>query len=179
MSRCNDPLVPGDPIFHPKYGFGTIHSLTRRDRIHPIQEPSAADAESDITEDYYEIQLLEGGTLLVPVSRAESVGLRRLTNGVEAIKAGLSSPAQSLPADSRERAAALRVRGQMAEPTALAHSVRDMLAQSRGRALSAGEKTWLDKSCQRLSAEAALVDRISVVEARAAIWDVVREMSVL
>jgi len=178
MSLCNDPLTPGDPIFHPKYGFGTVQSLTRRDRIHPIQEPTSAEAMSDLTEDYYEIRLVEGGTLLVPVSRAESVGLRRLTNGLEAIKAGLASPAQSLPSDFRERAAALRMREQLAEPAALAHSVRDMLAQSRGRTLSAGEKTWLDKSCQRLISEAALVDGISVVEARVAIWDVVREMSV-
>jgi RNA polymerase-interacting CarD/CdnL/TRCF family regulator len=172
-------LMPGDPIFHPKYGVGTVNSLTRRDRVRPIHEPTSAEAESDLTEDYYDIHLLEGGTLLVPVSRAGSVGLRLLTNGIEAIKAGLCSPAESLPADSRERAAALRMREQVAEPGALAHTVRDMLAQSRGRALSAGEKTWLDKSCQRLSAEAALVDRISVVEARAAVWEAVREVSVI
>jgi RNA polymerase-interacting CarD/CdnL/TRCF family regulator len=60
----------------------------------------------------------------------------------------------------------------------LTNSVRDMLAQSRGRTLSTGEKTWLDKSCQRLSTEAALVDRIPMFEARAAILEVVRALSV-
>ncbi len=176
MSRCNDTLAPGDAVFHPRCGFGTVHSLTRRDRVHPIHEPTNADADSDRTEDYYDIQLVEGGTLLVPVSRAESVGLRRLTVGVEAAKAGLCSPAQSLPAGFRERAAVLRTREQLAEPATLAHSVRDVLAQSHSRNLSAGEKTWLDKSCQRLSTEAALVDHISVFEARAAIWAVVTQL---
>ena len=185
MSPCSNPLQPGDhpllpgePIFHPKFGFGTVHSLTRRDRIHPIHEPISPEAEPDRTEDYYDIHLAEGGTLLVPVSRAERVGLRRLTDGIEAVKAGLCSPAQSLPANFRERAAVLRIREQLAEPAALAHSVRDMLAQSRGRALSTGEKTWLDKSCQRLSTEAALVDRIPMFQARAAILEVVRALSV-
>ena len=166
MSHLSDPLVPGDPVFHPKYGFGTVHSLTRRDRINPIHEPTSVDAASDRTEDYYDIRLQEGGTLLVPVSRAASVGLRRLTSGVEAVKAGLCSPAQSLPTSFRERAAVLRSREQLAEPGALAHSVRDMLAQSRGRTLSAGEKTWLDTACQRLSTEAALVDHIPMFQAQ-------------
>jgi RNA polymerase-interacting CarD/CdnL/TRCF family regulator len=178
MSRSNDLLRPGESVFHPKYGFGTIHSLTRRDRIHPIRERTAAETELDTTEDYYDIQLADGGTLLVPVGRAESVGLRRLSGGMEAVKASLCSPAQSLPANFRERAAVLRTREQLSEPAALADSVRDMLAQSRGRALSAGERAWLDKSCQRLSTEAALVDRISVAEAQAAIREVLRELSV-
>jgi RNA polymerase-interacting CarD/CdnL/TRCF family regulator len=177
MSSSNGTLCQGDPIFHPKYGFGTVHSLTRRDRTRPSHEPSTTDAESDRTEDYYDIHLVEGGTLLVPVDRAESVGLRRLTNGIEAVKASLCSPARSLPASFRERAAVLRTREQLAEPAALADSVRDMLAQSRGRSLSAGEKTWLDNSCERLSMEAALVDHIARAEARAAIWAAVNQLS--
>jgi RNA polymerase-interacting CarD/CdnL/TRCF family regulator len=179
MSRSNNMLGPGDPIFHPHYGFGTVHCMTRRDRMHPNQEPTSAESVSDQTEDYYDIQLAAGGTLLVPVNRAESVGLRRLSNGIEAIKACLSSPAQSLPTSFRERAAALRVRQQLAEPAALANSVRDLLAQSRGRTLSNGERSWLDKSCERLSAEAALVDHITVYEARAAIREVVTRLSVV
>ena len=170
-------LMPGDPVYHPKYGFGTVHSMTRRDRGHPLDEPTAAEAESDCTEDYYDIHLVEGGTLLVPVSRAPSVGLRRLTDGVAAITAGLRSPAESLPDNFKDRAAALRMREQADEPSALAHSVRDMLAQSRGRTLSAGEKSWLERSCQRLGTEAALVDRISVYEARAAIMAVVESLA--
>jgi RNA polymerase-interacting CarD/CdnL/TRCF family regulator len=164
---------PGDPIFHPKHGFGTINGLTRRDPLHPIQDPQANEGGPDPTQDYYDIKLMDGGTLLVPVNRAERVGLRLLTNGVEAITMCLRSPARGLPDDARKRAAELWTRGQMGEPTALAASVRDMLAQSRGRTLTTREKTWLDQSCERLSIEAALVDGIPRAQARAAIWEAV------
>jgi hypothetical protein len=54
-----------------------------------------------------------------------------------------------------------------------------MLAQSHGRALTASEKTWLAKSCERLSIEAALVDRISRAQAHAAIWEAVNQLSAI
>ncbi len=163
-------------MFHPRFGLGTVNRLTRRDRIYPVGEPGIADASSERTEEYYDIELVEGGSLQVPVSRAESVGLRRAVNGIHEVKASLCSSAESLPVEARERAAVLRAREQLLEPAALACSVRDMLAQSRGRALSANERTWLEKACVRLSAEAALVDRISLVEARTAIWSVITEL---
>jgi RNA polymerase-interacting CarD/CdnL/TRCF family regulator len=169
-------LGPGDLIFHPRHGFGTISGMTRRDPLNPIQD-GASDGVSDDTQAYYDIQLMDGGTLLVPVSREARVGLRLLTNGVDAITLCLHSSAQSLPADSRKRAAELWARGQVGEPTALAASVRDMLAQSHGRTLTASEKAWLDKSCERLSTEAALVDRISRSQAHAAIWEAVNQLN--
>jgi RNA polymerase-interacting CarD/CdnL/TRCF family regulator len=177
MSSSKDMLRAGDPVFHPMHGFGTVHGLTRRDPAYPIRDVAAGGAPSGQEQDYYDIDLPGNGTLLVPVSRAESVGLRLLTNGVAAITACLFAPAQSLPEDSRERAAVLRARGRSFEPTALADSVRDMLAQSRGRYLSPTEKTWLDNSCERLSTEAALVDGIARSEARAAIWNAVDQLS--
>jgi RNA polymerase-interacting CarD/CdnL/TRCF family regulator len=176
MPSSKDMLRPGDPIFHPMHGFGTVHGLTRRDPAYPIRDVVAGEATSGQEEDYYDIQLQGNGTLLVPVSRAESVGLRLLTNGVETITTRLHAPAQSLPEDSRERAAVLRARGRSLDPTALADSVRDMLAQSRGRNLSPTEKTWLDNSCERLSTEAALVDGIARSEAREAIRNAVDQL---
>ena len=170
-------LSPGDQIFHPQHGFGTISSLTRRDPRYPIQEVVTGEGGSDQAQDYYDIQLMTGGTLLVPVGRAERVGLRPLTNGVDAVTICLHSPARSLPADARQRAFELRIRGQNGEPTALAASVRDMLAQSRNRRLTATEKSWLDKSCERLATEAALVDRIPRSQARDAIWEAVNQLS--
>ncbi len=169
-------LGPGDLIFHPRYGFGTISGMTRRDPLNPIQD-GASEGMSAETQAYYEIQLMDGGRLLVPVSRAARVGLRLLTNGVDAITLCLRSSAQSLPADSRKRAAELWARVQVGEPTALAASVRDMLAQSHGRTLTASEKAWLDKSCERLSTEAALVDHIPRSQAHAAIWEAVNQLN--
>lgn len=175
MPVHNYLLEPGDAVFHPKYGFGTIRSLTRRDRLHPLRDTTIAETNSNQTEDYYDITLMEGGTLLVPVGQAASVGLRRLSNGIAEVRDSLSSPAQSLPANPRERAAVLRVREQLPEPDALARTIRDMLAQSQGRTLSATEQNWLDKACQRLSAEVALVDHISVSAAKSAVLEVITQ----
>ena len=83
-------LSPGDLIFHPRHGFGTISGMTRRDPLQPIQE-GAGESVSDKTQAYYDIQLMDGGTLLVPVSREARVGLRLLTNGVDAITLCLNS----------------------------------------------------------------------------------------
>jgi RNA polymerase-interacting CarD/CdnL/TRCF family regulator len=170
-------LGPGDQIFHPKHGFGTISGLTRRDPLHPIQDVTAGEGVSDRAQDYYDIELMQGGTLLVPVGSAERLGLRPLTNGVDTIRICLRSPARSLPEDARQRAFELRTRGQNGEPSALAASVRDMLAQSRGRVLTGSERAWLDKSCERLAIEAALVDRISRSQAHDAIWEAVNQLS--
>jgi RNA polymerase-interacting CarD/CdnL/TRCF family regulator len=52
-----------------------------------------------------------------------------------------------------------------------------MVVQSRGRARTASEKAWLDKSCERLSMEAALVDRISRSQAHAAIMETVNQLN--
>jgi RNA polymerase-interacting CarD/CdnL/TRCF family regulator len=170
-------LGPGDLIYHPRNGFGTIRGITRRDPFQPSQDGVAGDSVSGQAQDYYDIQLKDGGTLLVPVDRAKRVGLRRLTNGVDAITTCLRSPAQSLPGDARQRAAELWTRGQIGEPTALAASVRDMVTQSRGRTLTSSEKEWLNKACERLSIEAALVDRIPRSQAQAAIWEAVNKLS--
>lgn len=176
MSRRDSDLRPGDLVFHPRYGLGTVQRLARRERIYAVREPEDPSVSSEATEECYEIDLTEGGLLQVPVSRAASVGLRRASNGIAAVQANLRSSPGSLPSEPRERAATLRIREQLFEPEALACLVRDLLVHSRGRALSAGERSWLDKACLRLSAEAALVDRISLIQAKSAIWTVVAEL---
>ena len=166
----------GDLIFHPRNGCGAIRGLTRRDPFQPGQDDVASTGTSDLAQDYYDIQLLDGGALLVPVNSADQVGLRLLTNGVEAIAICLHSPAEGLPDDSRKRATELSARSQMSQPTALVVSVRDMVTQSRGRTLTASEATWLRKSCERLSIEAALVDQIPRSQAYDAIWEMVQQL---
>ena len=173
MSLPHDTLGPGDPIYHPKHGFGTVQGLTRRDPAQPLREAHTGDA----AQDYYEIQLAEGGSLLVPVLRAPKVGLRLLTNSVAVVLTNLRTPAEDLPQDARARSLALRTRSQGSEPSALITSVRDLLVFGRDHNLTASEKTWLDKSTERLSIEAALVDRISRVEAREAISAAMNQIS--
>src|SRR5512135_1221657 len=100
-------LEAGAPVYHPRYGFGTILRVTRQD-FGGLGRGSNAGA----AEDYYEINLATSGTLLVPVSRADSVGLRPLTNSLGTIAECLASPPEALPDDGRQRLAGLREREQ-------------------------------------------------------------------
>ena len=161
----------GDPVFHPRCGFGIVEGITHRDPAHPMQVNA-----SGPTEDYYDIGLLQGGSLLLPVANAALVGLRAVKTGIDEIRASLNSPAQSLPENSRARTAELQARMQSDEPAALAGAVRDLLARRSGQRLSTSEKTWLDRSCAQLSSEAALVDNIGEAEARALIDDMVSKL---
>ena len=151
-------LDQGDLIFHPSHGFGTISGLTRRDPLHPIQDVVAGEGVSDQAEDYYDIQLMDGGTLLVPVSRAERVGLRLLTNGVDAIAICLHSPAQSLPEDARKRAAELWARGRIGEPTA-AGRLCSGYAGTESRSSSHGQRESVARQVLRASQQRSCAGR--------------------
>lgn len=163
----------GELVYHPRFGFGTILGITQQDIDHLMRRDAATTAE-----DYYEIGLFESGTLFVPVARVDTVGLRRLTNGLKVIEACLNSPPDFLPTDSRQRFAGLRACEQAREPDALLRAVRDLTALARDRALTGAEQKWLDQACRRLGTEAALVDDISESAARAAIWQVVEALRV-
>jgi RNA polymerase-interacting CarD/CdnL/TRCF family regulator len=159
-----EELQAGDRVYHPRYGFGVVENLVQRHSVAVV-----LDGVLSQLEEYYEIMLQEGGSLLVPAARANDLGLRRLTNGLSVIEGCLRSQAEGLPEKTRDRVSALRARSQDPEPTALPHAVRDLVAQSHGRELTASEKSWLDKACERLITEVALVDEISTSEARVAI----------
>ena len=169
-------LGPGDLIFHPRNGFGTIRGLTRRDPFQPSQDGMANDSVSDQAQDYYDIQLTDGGTLLVPVNRAKRLGLRLLTNGVDAITMCLRSPAQACPAmpGNGRRAVGTWPDWRADRAGRLGSGYGD--AESRSNSHGQREK-WLNKSCDRLSTEAALVDRIPRLQAQAAIWEAVNQLS--
>jgi len=150
------PLRSGDRVLHPMFGFGVIEGLTTHDR------------EGQATA-YYGVRLADGSVLSLPVARAEAVGLRLVVNGLGTIVASLRSPAHPLPDDARQRMLELNARWHAAQPAALAQAVRDLLGYSQIRKLTSGDKKWLTSACERLSAEAAMVDGIDLAEARSAI----------
>ena len=149
-------LQPGDRVFHPRYGLGVIEALTTR---------SAAGQKIE----YYGVRLAGAAILSVPIARAEALGLRHIVNGLTAILTCMRSPAQPLPHNDRQRAAELRARSLLPQPDALTQTVRDLLGRSDPHNLTPADKRWLSGACERLSAEAALVDAIGLDEARHAI----------
>lgn len=162
--RLDEQLRAGEPVYHPKYGFGVVRGI----RDHGMSHLVEANA-SGVTEAYYEIDITGEGTLFVPIGRAEMVGLRRLTNSLAAIFECLASEGAMLPQDSRQRLAGLRQSEQAREPEALPQAVRDLIAVRRNAPLSNPERKWLEHACRRLSSEAAIIEHIPESEAYAAI----------
>ena len=157
-------LRSGEPVYHPKYGFGVLRGI-RGDGMGNLVQESASGA----VEIYYEVDLAGGGSLFVPVGRAEMVGLRRLTNSLETIFKCITEASSALPEDNRERLAGLRRSEQSREPHALREAVRDLIAARRDSPMTNPERKWLDQACRRLSAEAAIVEGIPESAAHAAI----------
>ncbi len=143
-------------MVHPMYGFGIVEGITRHDQLGQAI-------------DYYLIRLSAGGVLTVPVSRAESLGLRLIVNSLASIVDCLRSPVHPLSDNDRQRVLELKARWQAPEPTALAGAVRDLLHRRRTGRLTPSDKKWLTHACERLSAEAALVDSIDKFQASTAI----------
>lgn len=166
--RPGEQLRAGEPVYHPRYGFGVVRGVLDQGSG-PLMGTNGDGGAGA----YYEIQIMKDGRLFVPVARATDVGLRRLSNGVAAIRRCLASDAAVLPEVSRERAGWLRQREQAREPEALPEAVRDLIAVRGRRTLSNSERKWLYQACRRLSAEAAIVDHMAESEAYAAILEAI------
>jgi len=149
-------LQPGDRISHPMYGLGVVEGVTTFD-----QDGRATD--------FYRVRLSRGDMLTVPVERAQTLGLRRIVNGLAAIVDCLRSPMRPLSDNDRERVIELKACWQAPQPAAVAQAVRDLMGRGRTHRLTPNDKRWLVNACERLSAEAALVDAIDLFRARAAI----------
>ncbi len=146
-------LQPGDRISHPTYGLGVVEGTTTFD-----QDGRATE--------FYSVRLTKESLLTVPVDHAEALGLRLIVNGLAAIVACLHTPTHSLPDNDRERLIWLRTCWHASEPRAVAEAVRDLMGRSRTHRLTPADKRWLVNASERMSAEAALVDAIDVLQAR-------------
>ena len=67
-------LHAGERVIHPVYGFGVVEGMSTRDQAGQAM-------------DYYNVRLSAGSMLTVPVSRAESLGLRLIVNSLASIRA--------------------------------------------------------------------------------------------
>ena len=149
-------LQPGDRVSHPMYGFGVVEGVTTLDQ-------------GGQATDFYSVRLSKASMLSVPVDRAEALGLRLIVNSLATVVARLRAPARPLPDNDRQRVVELKACWQAPQPAALAEAVRDLMGRSRAHRLTPGDKRWLTSACERLSAEAALVDAIDLFKAQAAI----------
>lgn len=112
-------FVSGDPVVHPSQGAGTVERIiTLNYTGQPLR--------------YYSIELVDGdSTLMMPVEKAEELGLRRADFGLDDIQATLEKEPQELPDSYRSRHAKIRSMLGSGEPVDLARVVRDMTWRSR------------------------------------------------
>ncbi len=148
---------PDDKVYHPRSGFGVVRSVQKSD----LMGECAA---------YYEVGLIAGGTLWVPVARAEENGLRPLVNSLGMIVAELHTEASPLPENGRQRMSELNARWLDVDPVVLVQTVRDLADCGRSHPLTASERKWLARAVERLSVEASLLDADDVASASARIW---------
>jgi RNA polymerase-interacting CarD/CdnL/TRCF family regulator len=92
-----------------------------------------------------------------------------IVNSLKIVLACLRTPARPLSNNDRQRVFDLKACWRAPQPAALAEAVRDLMGRSHTRRLTPGDKRWIASACERLSAEAALVDAIDLFKAEAAI----------
>lgn len=149
-------LKTGDQVYHPTYGLGVIEGTTTLDQGGQATE-------------FYSVRLPKGGMLTVPLDRAPTLGLRRIVNGLAAVVACLRTPARALPDNDRARVIELKASWQAPRSSAVTEAVRDLMGWGRTHRLTPNDKRWLTNACERLSAEAAVVDSIDLIQAQTAI----------
>lgn len=86
-------FIIGDPVVYPQQGLGVIRSV--KERVHNDQKVK-----------YYEIYMeSQAMTILIPVDRAQELGLRNIVSKKEALDAiaNISSKAEPCPSDWKTR----------------------------------------------------------------------------
>jgi RNA polymerase-interacting CarD/CdnL/TRCF family regulator len=163
MGMSFQQLKTGDRVYHPTYGLGVIEGTVTLDQGGQATE-------------FYSVRLPKGGMLTVPLERAPTLGLRRIVNGLKAVVACLRTPAHVLPDNDRARVIELKASWQAARSSALTEAVRDLMSWSRTHRLTPNDKRWLTSACERLSAEAAVVDSIELIQAQTAIQQAINSL---
>ena len=120
-------FIPGDAVVHPDFGAGFITGQTKMNLL-------------DKNLEYFEIKILGRieTKVLIPVENAASMGLRYAISDDELDELWqiLSSTAEELPDDNKERKEVLKQRFETHEICQIAELIRDMeWRKAQGKAL--------------------------------------------
>ncbi|WP_027482765.1 CarD family transcriptional regulator [Deinococcus pimensis] len=139
-------LAPGDHVVYPKHGAGVVLGVTERTALGQTQA-------------YYNIELLGGGMqVLVPVGKALTLGLRRVTHEQEipGLLAHFAEPDMDLPPSFPQR---IRLEQTILESGNIADIARLLATLSRRhvmRGLADSEHAVLRQARQVLVVEVAV-----------------------
>lgn len=155
----------GDKVVHPGYGPGVITGIERRQMV---TEPKR----------YYVINMLAGGgTLMTPVAKADTVGLRPAI-GEKAVKRLLRSLTEepgTLANDFRERQFQVEELLKEGDVFTTAQVLRDLAWHDQVHGLTKRDLQLMQRAEELLAGEVALVEGIEIKEAVDRVHDIVTE----
>ena len=157
----------GDAVVHPVRGAGVVIGIEERQRL-------------ESRDLYYRIKLLgqPAVRLMLPVSAAETIGLRRAVplGELKQVWQTLRGDPQTLPGDNNERYQLVRDKLRAGDVFRVAEVVRDMAWRQQGdRGLTTVGKRLYDEGLTLLAAEVAAVQGSCLTDAETEIRGKLRE----
>jgi CarD family transcriptional regulator len=152
----------GDKVVHPTYGAGLVMSIEKQDLLEQYHR-------------YYVIDLaVDDRTLMIPVSKAEEIGLRSISQGVALSQMWhtLGAEAETLPDDYKRRQERIQEKLKTGDAIKVAEVIRDLSALKREDHLTSFDTKLLDRAQQFLACEVALVEGVQVSEAERMISEI-------
>jgi CarD family transcriptional regulator len=155
----------GDKVIHPAYGAGTIVT---------IEEKQVGEQQRT----YYIIELLtQAGTLMVPVARADELGLRPPVKQPEQVLDVLTSEPTMLSSDHRERQELISTDLRSGDVRKISEAVRDLAYREREERLTEADQKLYRQAQGFLAGEIALSQGIDVEAAQSQVASVLETLN--
>jgi CarD family transcriptional regulator len=145
----------GDKVVHPTHGAGQVMGIKEQDLLEQYHR-------------YYVIDLtVDDRTLMIPVSKAEEIGLRSISRpaALSQVWHTLDTSAETLPDDYRKRQERIQEKLKTGNAIEVAEVIRDLSTLKREDHLTSFDTKLLERAQQFLACEVALVEGVQVSEA--------------
>lgn len=144
----------GDKVVHPTHGAGLVRGIKKKDFLDQYHR-------------YYIIDLAaDHRTLMVPVSKAEEIGLRSISHetALSRVWHTLTTTAEALPDNHKKRQQHIQEKLKTGDVIKVAEVIRDLVALKREDHLTSFDTRLLEKAQQFLVCEVALAEEVQVNE---------------
>jgi len=151
----------GDKVVHPTHGAGLVKGIKEQDLLEQFHR-------------YYVIDLaVDDRTLMIPVSNAEEIGLRSISQKpvLSQVWHTLDATAETLSDDYKKRQKRIQEKLKTGNAIKVAEVIRDLSALKREDHLTSFDTKLLERAQQFLASEVALVEGVQVGKAEQMIYD--------
>jgi CarD family transcriptional regulator len=151
----------GDKVVHPTHGAGLVTGIEKQDLLEQYHS-------------YYIIDLtVDDRTLMIPVSNAEEIGLRSISQRavLSQVWDTLGVAAETLPDDYKKRQERIQEKLKTGDAIEVAEVIRDLSSLKREDHLTSFDTKLLERAQQFLACEVALVEEVQVSEAERMIFE--------